>query len=224
MSEEPSGSSWKGRLRRLARWLPAGAALALLAAALLVAGCCCGPRVEVPGFRDFEPPAPPPLASPVPPSDAVTKLEIHGTDLRLVDGVVLEVRSLYGEMLANREGEPVVFGDRGSYTVRIFSAEAAMSDRALTAVTAGNFQFLYGGVVRFGQLFMVGTDMQIVDADPSDPFDFYIDLYQSQLVAGYSRSQTDGGLEVFMPDYSEVGREVEPGEKLPAPEVSGPGR
>jgi hypothetical protein len=73
----------------------------------------------------------------VPPVDEPTRVEIHHTDLRIVDGVVLQVRYLYGEMVSKREGEPVGFGDRESYLTRILSAEAATSGRVLTAVMNG---------------------------------------------------------------------------------------
>jgi hypothetical protein len=55
-----------------------------------------------------------------------------------------------------------------------------------------------GGTLRFGKLLMLDAEMQIVDLDPSDPFKFDLDRYARQLVAGYSRSLADGGLEVFM--------------------------
>ena len=61
-----------------------------------------------------------------------------------------------------------------------------------------------GGVLRFGKLTMTGTDMDLIDADPRDPFDFDPARYIRQLVAGYSKNTPDGGLRVYMPDYNEV--------------------
>ena len=61
-----------------------------------------------------------------------------------------------------------------------------------------------GGVLRFGKLTMTGTDMDLIDADPRDPFDFDPARYVRQLVAGYSKNTADGGLRVYMPDYDEV--------------------
>jgi hypothetical protein len=52
---------------------------------------------------------------------------------------------------------------------------------------------------------MADTDLMIMDADPSDPFDFFLDHYNDQLVAGYSRNTPDHGLLVAMPDYRIVG-------------------
>jgi hypothetical protein len=48
---------------------------------------------------------------------------------------------------------------------------------------------------------MNDTDLLIVDAEPKDPFDFFLDRYNQQLVAGYSRNTPDHGLIVMMPDF-----------------------
>jgi hypothetical protein len=78
-----------------------------------------------------------------------------------------------------------------------------------------NYMFFQGGVLRFGKLTMIDTDLLIVDADPKDRFDFFLDHYNEQLVAGYSRNTPDHGLIVTMPDFSTLG----PGRRLPAPVV-----
>ena len=54
---------------------------------------------------------------------------------------------------------------------------------------------------------MHGADLQIIDADPRDPFHFFLANFKQQLVAGYSRTLPDGGLAAFMPDYDQVDRE-----------------
>ncbi len=61
--------------------------------------------------------------------------------------------------------------------------------------------FYHGGVLRFGKLTMHETDLMIVDEEPKDPFDFFLDQYNAQLVAGYSKNTPDHGLIVHMPDY-----------------------
>lgn len=65
---------------------------------------------------------------------------------------------------------------------------------------APNYMYFRHGTLRFGKLSMVRADMQIVDLDPSDPFDFSIDRYNEQIVAGYSKNRSNMGIEVFMPD------------------------
>ncbi len=55
--------------------------------------------------------------------------------------------------------------------------------------------------------------MFVTDADPSDPFDFFIDRYNNQLVAGYSRNQPNYALFVVMRDFKKVGTPLRPGER-----------
>ena len=40
---------------------------------------------------------------------------------------------------------------------------------------------------------------------PSDPFDFSVDKWQAQLVAGYSKTLPNRGLKAFMPDHGDLG-------------------
>jgi hypothetical protein len=70
---------------------------------------------------------------------------------------------------------------------------------------AKNYMYYKGGDLRFGKLLMDGADLQIVDADPKDPFFFYQKEYKKQLIAGYSRNTPSLGLVVRMPDYDQAG-------------------
>jgi hypothetical protein len=69
---------------------------------------------------------------------------------------------------------------------------------------AKNYMFFRHGVLRFGKLTMDDTDLMIVDANEKDGFDFFLDHYNAQLVAGYSRNTADHGLIVVMPDWTAV--------------------
>lgn len=73
---------------------------------------------------------------------------------------------------------------------------------------ARNYMFYSGGTLHFGKLYMVEADLQIIDDDPSDPFDFFLQEYMAQLVAGYSVTLPDGGLAAFFPDYDDIENEV----------------
>jgi hypothetical protein len=90
-----------------------------------------------------------------------------------------------------------------SEIVQIFRPPAGDSAHALALprAAAANYMFFRGGALRFGKLTMADTDLLIVDASPADPFDFFLDHYNEQLVAGYSRNTADHGLIVTMPDY-----------------------
>jgi len=67
-----------------------------------------------------------------------------------------------------------------------------------------NYMAYKGGVLRFGRMTMTDADMQLIDEDPTDAFNFFPDHYQDQLVAGYSKTTLSGGLRVYMPDYNKI--------------------
>jgi hypothetical protein len=88
-----------------------------------------------------------------------------------------------------------------------------------------NYMFFQGGTLRFGDLVLLGSELQIADADPSDPFDFYQDRYRPQFLAGYSEATQSLGQITHMPDYADVGEEVEPADMVaPGEERSVPSR
>jgi hypothetical protein len=92
-----------------------------------------------------------------------------------------------------------------SEIVQVFTPQDGKPAPALTLPRdAENYMFFRNGTLRFGKLTMRDTDLLIVDAEPSNPFDFFLDHYNEQLVAGYSRNTLDHGLIVMMPDYAKV--------------------
>jgi hypothetical protein len=66
---------------------------------------------------------------------------------------------------------------------------------------ARNYLQFKGGTVRFGKLSVTDADLVLLDMEPADSFDFAIDHYKEQLVAGFSKMTQQGGLCVHMPDY-----------------------
>jgi hypothetical protein len=82
--------------------------------------------------------------------------------------------------------------------------------REAAKLSGGNYMFYRGGMLRFGKLLMTDTDMRLIDADPTDPFDFFPDHYKDQLVAGYSKTTSSGGLLVYMPDYEKLSKPASP--------------
>jgi hypothetical protein len=71
---------------------------------------------------------------------------------------------------------------------------------------ARNYIYFGGGVITFGKLTMSDADLQLIDADMKDAFDFFPAQYNKQLVAGYSKSTPAGGLKTYMPDYDDLKR------------------
>ena len=88
-------------------------------------------------------------------------------------------------------------------------AAAAVSDSALRAIVPSamaspNFLAVRHGTLRFGKLTMVDSDLDLVDADSHDPFDFYLHDYQCQLAAGVAHATLQFGWRVRMPDYDKL--------------------
>jgi hypothetical protein len=71
-----------------------------------------------------------------------------------------------------------------------------------------NYMAYRGGILQFGRLTMNNVDMRLIDQDPTDPFEFFPDHYDDQLVAGYSKTTASGGLLVYMPDYDKVSKRL----------------
>jgi hypothetical protein len=83
-------------------------------------------------------------------------------------------------------------------------------DAAPMHVPAQNYMAFRGNRLRFGKLTMSDTDMVLIDMDPQDPFDFYLDRYKEQLVAGYTKETLSFGLRVFMRDYNKLRKQRSP--------------
>ena len=96
---------------------------------------------------------------------------------------------------------------QGDEVIQIFGRETGTPARG---GPHSNYMAYRGGVLRFGRLTMNNADMQLIDADPADPFDFFPEHYNDQLVAGYSKTTASGGLRVYMPDYDKISRPLSP--------------
>jgi hypothetical protein len=94
-----------------------------------------------------------------------------------------------------------VFGSPGSYK--------------WVQAPAQNYMAYRRNRLKFGKLIMQDTDMVLIDPDPRDPFDFYLDHYQEQLTAGYTKITPQFGLRVFMVDYNKLKRAAQKGGQPP---------
>jgi hypothetical protein len=105
----------------------------------------------------------------------------------------------------------------GDEVILIFGGSKILSESEITRLansrSGGNYLYYRGGMVRFGKLTMTNADLKIIDANPKDPFDFSIDHYNQQLVAGYSKATPRFGLIAHIPDYYKI-RKTSPTEDL----------
>jgi hypothetical protein len=75
-------------------------------------------------------------------------------------------------------------------------------------VAAQNYMAYRGNRLQFGKLVMHDTDMVLIDPDPRDPFDFFLDRYKDQLVAGHTKITPAFGLRVYMVDFNKLKRKA----------------
>jgi hypothetical protein len=90
----------------------------------------------------------------------------------------------------------------GSEIVQVFGVKP---EKPLPPEPA-NFMAYRGGSLKFGKLTMQDADMVLIDMNPEDAFDFYLDRYKEQLVAGYTKTTPEFGLRVYMKDFNKLGR------------------
>jgi len=92
----------------------------------------------------------------------------------------------------------------GDQVIQVFGTGPAPGRRLLPYAQYRNYMYFRGGNLRFGKLTMTGADLALIDEDPKDPFDFNLDRYNDQLVAGYSKNTPSHGLKTFMPDANDL--------------------
>jgi hypothetical protein len=125
---------------------------------------------------------------------------VKGDDIYLDAAKILPPPAIAGALAsASVAGNEVVI------EFQLTPEDSVFGSYVLPDTTTPNFVYFRGAQLRFGKLLMDDTDLHIVDADPSDPFDLNLEEYARQLVAGTSRTLPNMGLRVEMPDYDALG-------------------
>ena len=123
-----------------------------------------------------------------------TGVETDGNDLIIDPAVVIPAPAIRGRLTSVRI--------EGGQMVQTFGGQEHRSIASRPLAT--NHIYWRGSQLSFGKLTMTDTDLELVDADPKDPFDFSVDQWDAQLVAGYSKTQPNRGLTAYMPDYNDL--------------------
>jgi hypothetical protein len=92
----------------------------------------------------------------------------------------------------------------GDELIQVFNAGRHMRPLVLPKPDEKNVMYFRGGTLRMGKLLMIDADMEVVDINPGDPFAFFIDRYNDQLVAGHERNLASYGLLVHMKDWGKL--------------------
>ena len=119
---------------------------------------------------------------------------VRDNDLILDPATLLPPPAMRGAVTSARIEHNAVVQTFGSGEERHLSPPA----------TSTNFIYWRGGSLAFGKLTMTATDLELVDMDPKDAFDFSVERWNDQLVAGYSKTTRMRGLKAHMPDYNDL--------------------
>jgi hypothetical protein len=125
-------------------------------------------------------------------------IEVQDNDIIIAPGQVLPPPEIQGRLTRVAIADGKLQQTFGS------AADAAPARLSPPDPASRNYVYFSGSDIRFGKLTMSGADLQLIDTDPKDPFDFFPAQYSRQLVAGYSRSTPAGGLKAYMPDYGDL--------------------
>lgn len=123
-------------------------------------------------------------------------IRVAGNDLLLDPSRLLPPPGMHGRLTAVRVEKSALVQVFGPGTPRPMSSSSP----------ATNHIHWRGGQLSFGKLTMTETDLELIDEDPRDVFDFSVDRWQEQLVAGYSKTTPARGLKAHMPDYNDLPR------------------
>lgn len=122
-------------------------------------------------------------------------VEITDNDVLIAPGLVVPQPEIDGRLAS--------VAIRGNRIVQTFARDPEVPAAPLhPSDAAPNYIYFSGSVLRFGKLTMTGADLQLVDENPKNPFDFFPREYFRQLVAGYSKTTRTGGRVTHMPDYA----------------------
>jgi len=141
-------------------------------------------------------------------------IRIEGNDFLLQPTHLLPPPTIDGRLISVEVKDTEV--------VQVFAPGKAGPAKGLTLPQpkVDNYMYFRGGTLKFGRLTMTDADLEIIDAEPADPFDFFLSRYNAQLVAGYSRSTADHGLIVWMPDSQRAADVTAHGGLVPEPRTT----
>ena len=105
------------------------------------------------------------------------------------------------------EGKVASVRIEGDKIIQIFRGPDA---KPVKNIRSGNYMAYKNNRLRFNKLVMYDADLILIDMDPNDPLDFYLEHYKEQLSAGYTKTTPDSGLRVFIKDFDKLHRAKTP--------------
>jgi len=139
-------------------------------------------------------------------------MDLFGMDLGglIKEGKVPGVRAEEDDLILDLEQilpPPHIEGKVVSVRIdgdRIIQGFGGLDAKPVKNIRAGNYMAYKNNRLRFNKLVMNDADLVLIDMDPSDPLDFYLEHYKEQLSAGYTKTTLDSGLRVYIRDYNKL--------------------
>ena len=139
-------------------------------------------------------------------------MDLFGIDFSglIKEGKVPGVRAEEDDLILNLEqilppphieGKVVSVRMEGEKIIEVFGGSDA---RPVKNIRAGNYMAYKNNRLRFNKLVMNDVDLILIDMDPSDPLDFYLEHYKEQVSAGYTKTTLNSGLRVFIKDFNKL--------------------
>jgi hypothetical protein len=139
-------------------------------------------------------------------------MDLFGVDLGklMKEGKVPGVRAQEDDLIIDLEqilppphieGKVVSVRIEGDKIIQVFGGSDV---KPVKNIRAGNYMAYKNNRLRFGKLVMNDVDLILIDMDPHDPLDFYLEHYKEQLSAGYAKITPDSGLRMFIKDYNKL--------------------
>jgi len=152
-------------------------------------------------------------------------MDLFGIDLGglIKEGKVPGVRAEEDDLILDLEQilpPPHIEGKVASVRIdgdKIIQSFGGSNAKPVKNIRAGNYMAYKNNRLRFNKLVMNDVDLILIDMDPSDPLDFYLEHYKEQLSAGYTKTTLDSGLRVFIKDFGKlhVAKALPVGDKTP---------
>jgi hypothetical protein len=102
-------------------------------------------------------------------------------------------------------GKVVAVDVQNNKLTLFFDSPQRVPRRVTPDVNARNYMHVYGGNFLIMNELQRGAELQMVDMNPTDMFDFYLGEYKRHLKAGYVKVMNDqGSLITLMPDYPKI--------------------
>jgi hypothetical protein len=86
--------------------------------------------------------------------------------------------------------------------VQTFSSDS--KDAKPLPKISGNFMAVQGNSVQYGKVTMRDCDIIVLDMDPADPLDFFLDRFKEQLAAGYTKISPNFQVRTYVKDYGKL--------------------